>query len=214
WNSQTDLSEVFCRWGGFAYDSDGKASEQIDLFRSRLAKVDVVHQNQDNREHDILDSDDYFQFQGGLQASVTVLRGKAPAVYHGDSSDPERPRVRTLYEELVRVIRSRVLNPRWLEGMRRHGYKGAFEMSSTIDYLFGYGATTGLIKDHQYEEIAQKLLLDPDQQKFFRDHNPAALQEAVERMLEAVERKFWANPSPAALSGLEATLIELHGTLE
>ncbi len=214
WDSKTDLTEVFCRWGGFAYDSDGKSSEQIDLFRSRLARIDVVHQNQDNREHDILDSDDYFQFQGGLQASVTVLRGKSPAVYHGDSSNPERPRVRTLEEELVRVIRSRVLNPRWIEGMRRHGYKGAFEMSSTIDYLFGYGATTGMIKDHQYEEIAQKLLLDPEQQKFFRDRNPAALQEAAERMLEAVERNLWENPSPATLSALEATLVELHGTLE
>src|SRR5258706_256751 len=159
---------------------DGSASEDPALLKARLAEIEVVHQNQDNREHDILDSDDYFQFQGGLHACIKQLRGSAPAVYHGDSSNPEQPRIRTLQEELVRVIRSRVLNPRWLEAMRRHGYKGAFEMAATVDYVFGYSATTGLIRDPHYEEIAQKLLLDVRQKNFFREHNPAALKEATQ----------------------------------
>lgn len=214
WNSQGDLTDVFCKWGGHAFDSDGVAGEQIDLFRTRLAEVEVVHQNQDNREHDILDSDDYFQFQGGLQASVTLLRGSAPANYHGDSSRPEQPRVRTLKEELVRVIRSRVLNPRWIEAMRQHGYKGAFEMAATVDYLFGYDATTHLVEDHHYEEIAQTLLLSPEQKEFFQRHNPVALQEASERMLEAAERGLWEHPAEETLSGLQENLIELQGQLE
>jgi cobaltochelatase CobN len=214
WNSAEDLTEVFCRWGGYAFDTDGSANEYTDLLKARLAEIEVVHQNQDNREHDILDSDDYFQFQGGLNASIKKLRGIAPAVYHGDSSNPEQPRIRTLQEELVRVIRSRVLNPRWLEAMRRHGYKGGFEMAATVDYVFGYSATTGLIRDAHYEEIARKLLLDLTQKKFFLDHNPPALKEATERLLEAAERGLWENPSPDAIAGLEENLLELEGQLE
>jgi cobaltochelatase CobN len=214
WKSARDITDVFCKWGGFAFDSEGMAREQLDLLRARLSEIEVIHQNQDNREHDILDSDDYFQFQGGLHAAVRYLRGKAPASYHGDSSAPERPRVRTLEEELVKVIRSRVLNPRWIDAMRRHGYKGAFEMAATVDYLFGYGATTDLVKDTHYQEVAQTLLLDPRQQEFFKKHNPVALQEAVERMLEAAERRLWKRPDAGTVSALEECLLELQGQLE
>jgi cobaltochelatase CobN len=214
WNSAEDLTEVFCRWGSYAFDSDGSANQDIALLKTHLAEVEVVHQNQDNREHDILDSDDYFQFQGGLHASVKHLRGTAPVVYHGDSSDPEQPRIRTLEQELNRVIRSRVLNPRWLEAMRRHGYKGAFEIAATVDYVFGYSATTGLVRNAQYEEIARRLLLDGIQKDFFREHNPAALKESTRRLLEAAERGLWANPSEEAIAGLEENLLELEGQLE
>ena len=214
WESKRDLVDVFCRWGGFAFDSDGSADEQTELFRARLSEIEVVHQNQDNREHDILDSDDYFQFQGGLHAAVEQLRGSAPATYHGDSCRPDRPRVRTLAEEVVRVIHSRVLNPRWIEAMRRHGYKGAFEMAATVDYLFGYGATTNLIKDIHYQEVARALLLDPEQKKFFQRHNPAALEEATERLLEAAERGLWECPDKDTVAALESNLLELQGQLE
>jgi cobaltochelatase CobN len=214
WKSTKDLTEVFCRWGGYAFDSDGSAREDVSLLKTRLAEIEAVHQNQDNREHDILDSDDYFQFQGGLHASVKELRGKAPVTFHGDSSDPEQPRIRSLEQEINRVIRSRVLNPRWLEAMRRHGYKGAFEMAATVDYLFGYSATTGLVRDSHYEEIAQRLLLDPIQRDFFRQHNPAALKESTRRLLEACERGLWSAPSENALAGLEENLLEIEGQLE
>ncbi len=190
WETRGDLTEVFLKWGSHAYDSDGTSSEEINLLRQRLSSVEIVHQNQDNREHDILDSDDYFQFQGGLQAAITEIKGSAPATYHGDSSNPERIKIRTLKEEFNRVFRSRVLNPKWIEGMREHGYKGAFEMSATVDYLFGYDATCDIVADYQYEEVANKLLLDPEQQKFFREHNPLALKDASQRLLEANEREM------------------------
>ena len=214
WESKRDLADVFCRWGGFAFDSDGLADQQEALFRARLSEIEVVHQNQDNREHDILDSDDYFQFQGGLHAAVEQLRGRAPVTYHGDSSRPDQPRVRVLEEEVVRVIHSRVLNPRWIEAMRRHGYKGAFEMAATVDYLFGYGATTSLIKDIHYQEVARVLLLEPEQKKFFQRHNPAALEEATERLLEAAERGMWECPDKDTVAALELNLLELQGLLE
>jgi len=214
WETRGDLTEVFLKWGGHAYASDGTSSEEINLLRERLSSVEIVHQNQDNREHDILDSDDYFQFQGGLQAAVTEIKGSTPATYHGDSSNPEKIKIRTLKEEFNRVFRSRVLNPKWLESMREHGYKGAFEMAATVDYLFGYDATCDIVADYQYEEVANKLLLDPEQQKFFREHNPLALRDASQRLLEANEREMWENANPETLEALESAILEIQGEVE
>jgi cobaltochelatase CobN len=214
WKSKQDLAEVFCKWGGHAVDTDGSSTEQIELLQSHLRQVEVVHQNQDNREHDILDSDDYFQFQGGLHATVTALRGSPPATYHGDSSQPDQPRIRPLAEELARVLRSRVLNPKWIEAMREHGYKGAFEMAATVDYLFGYGATTPYVRNDHYDEVAHALLLAPEQKAFFTRYNPVALQEATQRLLEAHERGLWTEANPSTLSALEDNLLELEGELE
>ncbi len=214
WETRADLTKVFLKWGGHAYDSDGTSSEEINLLRERLSSVEIVHQNQDNREHDILDSDDYFQFQGGLQAAITEIRGNAPSAYHGDSSNPEKIRVRTLKEEFNRVFRSRVLNPKWQKAMREHGYKGAHEMAATVDYLFGYDATCAIVADYQYEEVANKLLLDPEQQKFFREHNPLALRDASQRLLEANERQMWQNADSETLEALESTVLEIHGEME
>ena len=214
WETRGDLTEVFLKWGSHAYDSDGTSSEEINLLRQRLSSVEIVHQNQDNREHDILDSDDYFQFQGGLQAAITEIKGSAPATYHGDSSNPEKIKIRTLKEEFNRVFRSRVLNPKWIKGMREHGYKGAFEMAATVDYLFGYDATCDIVADYQYEEVANKLLLDPEQQKFFREHNPLALKDASQRLLEANEREMWENADPGTLEALESAILEIQGEVE
>jgi cobaltochelatase CobN len=214
WETKGDLTEVFLKWGGHAYRADGSSTEEIGLLRDRLSTVEIVHQNQDNREHDLLDSDDYFQFQGGLHAAVSELRGQAPITYHGDSANPEKVRIRTLKEEFNRVFRSRVLNPKWISGMREHGYKGAFEMAATVDYLFGYDATCDIVADYQYEEIAQTLLLDPEQQQFFRDHNPLALRDAAQRLLEAHERQLWEDANPETLDALESAIIEIQGELE
>jgi len=165
--------------------------EARDAFANRLGQLEAVVQNQDNREHDLLDSDDYYQFQGGMTNAVTSLSGQAPAVYHNDHSDPERPKVRTLKEELNRVIRSRLLNPKWIEGMREHGYKGAFEMAASVDYLFAYDATTNLIADYQYEAVSDALVFDEENRAFLEEHNPAALEEMAERLLEAAQRGLW-----------------------
>ena len=161
-----------------------------------------------------MDSDDYFQFQGGLQAAITEIRGNPPSTYHGDSSNPEKIRIRTLKEEFNRVFRSRVLNPKWQQAMREHGYKGAHEMAATVDYLFGYDATCDIVADYQYEEVANKLLLDPEQQKFFREHNPLALRDASQRLLEASERQMWQNADSETLEALESTILEIHGDME
>ncbi|MGI8499811.1 MAG: cobaltochelatase subunit CobN, partial [Hassallia sp.] len=159
-----------------------------EAFEQRLKHMQIVLQNQDNREHDLLDSDDYYQFQGGLTAAVRSVQGKNPQTYFGDNSIPANPRVRHLKEEIARVYRSRVVNPKWIEGMMRHGYKGAFEMAATVDYLFAYDATAKCVEDHMYQGIVDAYLGDRTVCEFIQEKNPWALRDIAERMLEAHKR--------------------------
>ena len=148
WQTRADLAEVYLNWGGYAYGQGAEGLPARAQFAERLQQLQAVLHNQDNREHDILDSNDYYQFQGGMLAAVETLRGAKAASYFGDSSQPDNPRIRTLKEELGRVVRARAVNPKWIAGMKRHGYKGAFELAATIDYLFAFDATSELVDDH------------------------------------------------------------------
>ena len=159
--------------------------------QERLATADAVLHNQDNREHDLLDSDDYYQFEGGLAVAVRHLAGAAPVVYHLDHSRPESPRIRTLEEEVARVVHARVVNPKWLAGVMRHGYKGGFEMAATVDYLFAFAATARAVRDHHFDALFDAYLGNEDVRRFLEAHNPDALQEIEARMAEAIERGLW-----------------------
>ena len=213
WDNAEDLARAYINWGGYAYDQDTVGHNAHAIFEHRLAEVQVVIQNQDNREHDLLDSDDYYQFQGGMSNAIRVLSGTAPTVYHGDHANPAQPKIRTLQEELNRVIRSRVLNPKWIKGMQRHGYKGAFEMAATVDYLFAYDATTDLIQDYQYEKISDTYLLDQQNRDFLQQNNPHAMQEMLERLIEAMQRGLWSDPQ-AYQAKLEDLLMQIEANLE
>ena len=209
WEQASDLAEAYLNWGGYAYgNQEGDGVDARGAFEHRLSQLEAVVQNQDNREHDILDSDDYYQFQGGMTNAVTVYRGEAPEVYHNDHSNPMAPKVRTLKEELNRVIRSRVLNPKWIHAMREHGYKGAFEMTASVDYMFAYDATTNLIADYQYEKVSDALLFDQENRAFLEKHNPHALEEMAERLLEATQRGLWQEPGDYA-NALQDLLLEI-----
>ncbi len=194
WNDGADLAQAYLRAGAFAYGQGEHGAAARGSFEQRLAGLDAVLHNQDNREHDVLDSDDYYQFQGGMAVAVQALTGEAAALYHGDFSVPGAPRIRTLGEEVARVVRSRAINPKWLEGVRRHGYKGAFEMAATVDYLFAFDATTGVVGDHQYALVANAYLHDDINRDFLAQHNPGALRSIGERLLEAMQRGLWAEP--------------------
>jgi len=195
WEQKSDLAEAYLNWGGYAYGNQkGDGVAVPGAFRHQLSQLEAVVQNQDNREHDLLDSDDYYQFQGGMSNAVEVYRGEAPQVYHSDHSNPQKPKIRTLKEELNRVIRSRLLNPKWIHAMQEHGYKGAFEMTASVDYLFAYDATTNLIADYQYEKVSDALVFDERNRAFLEQHNPHALEEMAERLLEASQRGLWQEP--------------------
>lgn len=212
WSSRADVAEVFLKWGNHAVAPDGQLTPAEPELRDILTKTEAVIQNQDNRDHDILDSDDYFQFQGGLAAAIETLRGTEVPVYHGDSSRPESPVMRTLSEEIAKVIHSRVLNPRWIEGMKRHGYKGAFEMAATVDYLFGYAMTTDAVKSHHFDSVAKTIVIG--QKEFFREHNRAALKDCSARLLEAHQRHLWKDAPQGTLADLTNILLTEQLALE
>jgi cobaltochelatase CobN len=176
--------------------------------------VEVAAKNQDNREHDIFDSDDYLQFHGGMIATIRSLTGSAPRRYFGDSSDPSRARMRDLKEEALRVFRTRVVNPKWIERIKEHGYKGALELAATVDYLFGYDATADVLDDWMYEEVTRAYVLDADMRAFFERSNPWALKDMSARLLEAMQRGLWASPSAEMREALEGTYLGAEEVLE
>ena len=214
WRDDADLAQVYTAWGGFAYGRGLDGAPAADDMSRQYRRIAVAAKNTDTREHDIADSDDYFQYHGGMVATVRALTGQAPAAYIGDNTRPDAVRTRTLSEETTRVFRARVVNPRWMTAMRRHGYKGAFEMAATVDYLFGYDATAGVMADWMYERLTQAYVLDDENRKFMAESNPWALHGMAERLLEAADRGMWAEPDKATLDGLRHALLETEGELE
>ena len=198
WREEADLARAWIVWGGYAYGAEGEGSAEHALFETRLRGVEAVVHNQDNREHDLLDSDDYYQFEGGMSAAVHHLSGVRPTVWHNDHSRPESPRIRRLEEEIARVVRARVVNPKWIRGVMRHGYKGAFEMAATVDYLFAFAATARAVGDHHFDAVFEAYVEDREVRAFFAENNPAALREIAERLAEAVERGLWRPRSNSA----------------
>jgi cobaltochelatase CobN len=213
WRDAGDLAEAVLLWGGWAYSpqsSDGV--EAVESFRRKLAGIDLVLHNQDNVEQDLFDSSDYFEFHGGLVAAVASISNSAPRAYFGDSSNPSHPGVRTLQGEALRVYRSRVVNPKWLDAMQRHGYRGGLEMAATVDSLFGFSATAGIVTDWMFEGIAETYA-DGDAQRFLQRDNPWALNVIVERLLEAEQRGLW-TPKPQTLERLRAVLLQSEAGIE
>ncbi len=213
WRDRSDLAQAWMRWGSFVYGGGEEGLSAADELGDRLAAMETVLHNQDNREHDLLDSDDYYQFQGGMAAAVEWKSGRRPAVYHGDHSQPDNPRIRTLEQEISRVLRSRALNPKWIQAMQRHGYKGAFEMAATVDYLFAYAATTGAVRDDQFAAVAGAFAQDRQNREFMRKSNPAALRELAERLLEAIQRGLWSD-ADSERQKLEELLLDMDESLE
>ncbi|MBC2885838.1 cobaltochelatase subunit CobN [Ochrobactrum sp. CM-21-5] len=203
WAGRNDLAEAWLVWGGYAYGAGEDGQAERGLLEERLRSVEAVVQNQDNREHDLLDSDDYYQFEGGMAATVENLTGAMPAVYHNDHSRPERPVIRTLDEELSRVVRGRAVNPKWIAGVMRHGYKGGAEIAATVDYLFAFAATTGKVGNHHFEAVYEAYIADRTVHDFMAEKNPAALGETAAKLKEAIERGFWTPRSNSARFELE-----------
>ena len=210
WRNDADLADVYTAWSGFSYGRAGMGVPAEAAMRRVFSTIDVAVKNQDNREHDIFDSDDYLQDHGGMIAAVRALSGRAPKAVFGDTANPAAPRNRSLEEEAARVVRTRVLNPKWIEAMTRHGYKGAFEMAATVDYLYGYDATAGVVKDWMYEKVTDSYIADPAVRKFLEQSNPWALRSMAERLLEAVERGLW-RASDESLAVLRSAVLEGEG---
>ncbi|EBA13548.1 cobaltochelatase subunit CobN [Roseobacter sp. CCS2] len=205
WADKSDFAEAYLEWGSYAYGKGAKGRKDRKAFEERLTQAEAVVQNQDNREHDILDSDDYYQFEGGAAAAISTLQGQDRPIYHNDHSRPERPVIRTLDDEIGRVVRSRVVNPKWIDGVKRHGYKGAFEIAATVDYLFAFAATTGAVRNHHFDLVEEAFIKDDATRDFIADANAPALKEIAQRLQEAIDRNLWqpkSNSARARIAGL------------
>jgi cobaltochelatase CobN len=214
WKGDQDFARAFLAWGGYAYSKDADGVDARPVFAERLKSIQVALHNQDNREHDIFDSDDYFQFHGGMVASIRALTGAQPKAYFGDSSRPDTVQIRDLKEEALRVYRSRVINPKWIESIKRHGYKGGLELAATVDYIFGFDATAQIAPDFVYEGLAEHYALSQEMRDFLGAANPWALNAIAERLLEAANRELWENPAPETLAALRGVLLESETLLE
>jgi cobaltochelatase CobN len=213
WKDEHDLAEAYLTWGGYAYGRKTYGREARSAFRRRLAGIEATVKNEDTREMDMFDSDDFYSYHGGMIAAVRAIRGVAPQSFSGDSSDPARVKVRTLAEETRHIFRSRVLNPKWIESMKRHGYKGAGDLSHLVEIAFGWDATTEVLEDWLYEALARKYALDPEMQRWFKEVNPWALENIVAHLLEAVERGMWKADRETA-EALKQVYLDVEAELE
>ncbi|MCH9852731.1 MAG: cobaltochelatase subunit CobN, partial [Alphaproteobacteria bacterium] len=207
WQNDKDFADIFLRWGGFAYNGANLQGQALpDLLQARLTKSEAVIHNQDNREHDILDSDDYYQFEGGLAASIRHFSGTQPEIYHNDHSNPSAPHIGTLKQEIARIVHARAANPKWIKAIMQHGYKGAFEIAATVEYLFAFAATARVVEPQQFDRLFQAYVADEEVRDFIKQYNPQALEDMLNRFDEAVRRDLW-HPHRNSTNELLAQLL-------
>jgi cobaltochelatase CobN len=212
WNDAGDLAVVYLTWGGYAYGRKVYAREAKEVFAQRLAGLNCTVKNEDSREVDIFDDDCFYAYHGGMIAAARAF-GADPLSFAGDSSDPRRVRVRTVAEEARHLFRARVLNPKYIAGMKRHGFKGAGDLSRMVDYIFGWDATAQVIEGWMYRALAERYLFDPEMRQWFAKVNPWALGNIAARLLEAVARGLW-DPAPEVLEGIKEVYLEMEGWIE
>jgi cobaltochelatase CobN len=213
WKDQKDLSSIYVTWGCYAYGRKNYGISVPEQFKLRLSKINLTVKNQDSREYDILDGDDWYEAHGGMITAVKTFKGKAPRSYCGDSSDPKRVKIRSTAEETKYVFRSRLLNPKWIQSLKRHGYNGASDLSRTVDFVFGWDVTVEVVEDWMYEDLAGKYVLDTEMQEWLKEVNPYALQHMVERLLEAIERGMW-QATEEMKKELQKIYLDIEGLLE
>jgi cobaltochelatase CobN len=213
WEKAEDLGDIYINWGGYAYAKNTYGAERKESFRRRLGKMRLVVKNEDSREYDMLSSDDFNAYFGGYVAAVKAVTGNYPLAYSGDASDPDRVKYRSIQEEAKHVFRSRILNPKWIEGLMRHGYKGAGDLSRAVDVSFHWDATSNVIDDWMYEGLAQKYAFDERMKQWLKEVNPYALQNITERLIEAINRGMW-DASDEMQENLQSLYFEIEGDIE
>ncbi|KAJ52355.1 cobaltochelatase CobN [Clostridium tetanomorphum] len=213
WNDFTDLGNVYALWSGHAYGRKIHGKKTKEVFERRMSLTEITVKNESSQEIDILDSDDFYNYHGGMIAAVRTFSGKIPKSYSGDTSDPARAKVREVKEETARIMRSRILNPKWFEGLKPHGYKGAQEISGMVDFVFGWDATADVIEDWMYEKISEAYLFDDERREWIKSVNPWAIHSMVERLLEANQRGMW-NGDKESIDKLKQLYMDIEGDIE
>ena len=213
WETIADLADVYVRWGAHAYGKNNNGDFVPQLFRRRLSNIDITIKNMDNHEVHLLNSDDFNAYCGGMNVAVRSIRGKMPKCYIGDSADKAHTETKSLDEEFRRIFRGESMNPKYLEGMKKHGYKGASDLAALVAHAYGWDVTSSVMEDWMYEGFAGKLVLDEDMRQWMQEVNPWALQRITEKLLEAEQRQLW-SPLPETKAALEKIYLNIEGELE
>lgn len=213
WQTQEDLGNNYIRYSAHAYGRGSYGTSKPMAYRRQLSRMDVTVKNEDSREYDMMSCTDYYNYYGGMIVAVKTVRGHLPFAVMGDSSDPKRVKIRTTQEEAKHVLRSRLINPKWIAGMKRHGYKGAGDISHVMDIVLGWDATAEVIDDWMYEKIARAYALDPEMQEWMKDVNPFALQNILDKLLEAIGRGMWKADADME-EQLRSAYLEMEGEVE
>jgi len=213
WKEKKDLAEVWIDWGSFAYGKGVYGVAAHKEMVSLLKSVKLTYQKLESDDFDTLDCCCFFGFHGGFTCAAETISGEKVSTYFGDSRDPNRPEVRDMKDELERTVRSRLLNPAWIEGKKRHGYRGASEISQRIDRVYGWSATAGIVDKWIYDAIAKTFVMNEENKKFFKENNPWALEEIARRLIEAAERGLW-DPAPDIKEALIEIYAEVEGWIE
>lgn len=213
WENHKDLGDIYIAYSSYSYGKDNFGKKKEENFRQVLSRMDVAVKNEDSREYDMMSCTDFYNYFGGLIVASKSVRGKAPSSYVGDSSDPQRINMRSTEEEAKFIIRSRITNPKWINGMKRHGYKGASDISKMMDVILGWDATADVMEDWMYEKVAEKLALDDEIKQWMKEKNPYALHNIISKLLEAANRHMW-KPKDKTHRQLMETYLEIEGEIE
>ena len=213
WESEKDLADIYVRWGGHAFGGGRRGEYQPELFKKRLAQMELTVKNEDSHDMNILSSDDYNGFHGGMIAAVKSFGQKEPVSYVGDSANRSAPKMRTVAEEMKRVVRAESLNPKYIEGLMQHGYKGAMDMANRLNISFQWDATSNVMEDWMYNDYAEKYAFDPKVQQWMKKVNPWALQNIAETLLEAEQRQMW-NADDETKEKLQELYLSVEGEIE
>jgi cobaltochelatase CobN len=213
WKTEADLADIYVYWNGYAYGKGVFGQEsQKELIHS-LKSVDVTFNKVVTDEYDLFGCCCYFGTHGGMTAAARNISGREVRSYYGDTREPESVAVTDLADEIRRVVRTKLLNPKWIEGMKRHGYKGAGDISMRVGRVYGWEATTQEVDDWIFDDIARTFVLDPENREFFEKNNPWALEEIGRRLLEAEGRGLW-QADPEVIEQLKERYLEIEGWIE
>ena len=213
WGDRSELADAYVEWGGYGYGKGLNGQDLKDFFRKRMSEVDITVKNHESRELDAFDNDDDYVFLGGMNATVEACKGEKPLSVIGDSSDPSKPKLRSLAEEGKFIYRSRVLNPKWLEGLKKHGYRGVQEITNLVEFSFGWDSTSEIMEDWMYQSVTDRFILDEDNRQWIQENNPDALRQITSRLLEAVERGMW-DASDDTVEALKSIFMDNDASLE
>jgi cobaltochelatase CobN len=213
WKDEKDLADIFVAFNGYGYGRGVYGREAHAQLASNLSSVSVTFNKVVTDEKDLLGCCCYFGTHGGLTVAARHYSEGEVLAYYGDTREPDHVEVRGLADEIRRVVRTKLLNPKWIEGMKEHGYKGAADMMKRISHVYGWEASTKEVDDWIFDDIARTFVLEEEMKKFFEEHNPYALEEITRRLLEAEQRGLW-NPQPEVIEKLRNTYLEIESWME